>query len=134
MNNTIPFSSYNNIMVVAVDGTGKKHPLGLKDVLFNFRYLCQKNVDLIKRPATKYIGFYVSGGPKKVKYWAIVDSIVETEDRRYYNLESIILMKKPIPLGTIPPNFSGGGVEIPLKAFFEISNLDEIYEHRIRHS
>ena len=124
---SLPFSSYDSIMIVAVDGTGKKHDLGLRDVLYNFRYLCQRNRAGIRRPAAKHIGFYVSGGPKAIVYWAIVDNIVESSDNRCYNIESIMRLNRPIPLGTIPPNFSGGGVEIPLEKFFNLRSVEDIY-------
>jgi hypothetical protein len=118
-------------MIVAVDGTGKKHDLGLKDVLYNFRYLCQRNSGAIRRPTSKHIGFYVSGGPKKILYWAIVSRIRESSKQRCYYLEAIMMLKSPIPLGTIPPNFSGGGIEISLDSFFHIRSVDEIYSHRV---
>ena len=130
----IPFSSFDNVMIVAVDGTGKNHPLGLRDVLFNFRYLCQANGSVagINRPATRYIAFYVSGGPKAIVYLSIVERIFEKGDQRYYYLESISKLRHPIPLGKTPPYFSGGGIQLSLKDFMRLENVDEIYEHIIK--
>ena len=129
----IPFESHSTVMVVAVDGTGKKHHLGLKDVLYNFRYLCQANgtVTRVNRPAAKHIAFYVSGGPKAIVYYATVENIVEDNDQRCYYLDSISKLKDPIPLGKIPPNFSGGAVHLSIRNFMRLNNTDEIYQHLI---
>jgi len=128
---TIPFSSFCNAMIVTVDGTGK-HPLGLKDVLYNFKYECQKNDSkYINRPACKYIFFYVSGGPKKIVYWSIVSYIIETAKKRIYFLESLMKLKKQIPLGKIPPNFKGGALEVSLDVLFKVNNMDELYDYKI---
>jgi len=126
---TVPFSSFSRAMIVTVDGAGN-HPLGLKDVLYNFKYECQRNDDTrINRPASKFIFFYVSGGPKKLLYWAIVNFITETLKKRIYFLEAIMKLKKPVPLGSIPPVFSGGALEVPIDIPFKIKSMDELYDH-----
>lgn len=125
----VQITSYN-AMVVTVDGTGKHH-LGLSDVLYSFGYECQKNNGHINRPNCKFAFFYVSGGPKKIIYWAIVERIIETDTKRIYLLECIMKLKRPIPLGTIPPNFSGGAIEIPLNDIFKIENMDDLYKYRV---
>lgn len=128
---TIPFSSYSNAMIVTVDGT-EKHPLGLKDVLYNFKYECQRNDGkYINRPACKFIFFYVSGGAKKMLYWAIVNFITESTQKRIYFLESIMKLKKPVPLGSVPPVFSGGAISVPVDIPFKIKNMDELYSHLV---
>ncbi len=124
-----PFTSFSHAMIVCVDGTGK-HPRGLGDVLHNFKYECQRNgYKRSNRPACKHIFFYVSGGAKQLLYWAIVDFITETSSKRTYFLEAIMKMKKPVPLGAIPPIFNGGALQVPLDVPFKIDNMDKLYDH-----
>ena len=127
MDSVIPFSSEDSIMIVAVRGTDDYHH-GWQHVLENFYYECgRNNGSFRRRPATPYIAFYRTKDPKAITHWGRVKEITEGDEWRTYKLRSLVQLDTPIPVGKIPPNFSGGCVEMPLEEFFKIKDLDQVY-------
>lgn len=126
MSTIIPFTS-ENVMIVSSNGA-RMYDYGWHKVLENFEYRCPKNDGTYnRRIASPYIAFYRTYDPKAITHWARVERITEDETYRVYELKTLTKLSKPIPIGKIPPGFSGGCVEISFDNLFTISNMDEIY-------
>lgn len=127
----IQFDSISNILVVAVRGhidATPDAPKGWRHILEHFYYECQKNDDrYIRRTASKFIAFYRTHSPQAITHWATVKRITEKDNSRRYYLDAVMKLDNNIPKGDIPPNFSGGGLTIPLATFFKLRNTDELY-------